>query len=674
MLLTAFGGYNTFRGIVKTNMQKSIENNMAKSNRDNFSEKTRRILRERVGGKCSNPSCKRETCGPSDSEDRSLILGEAAHIRAAAPGGPRYDASMSAEERMHISNGIWLCRDCARLIDINASSYSVETLMAWKEEAEKRQRKYLGHRICMSESIDENIYPVYLSDIPPHVIEFYIDRPQLEQKILNKVLANKQCLMTGIGGIGKTETVKKVLQKIQTIESNESGVRYIIWVNFSNNDLRTSILEALPEFQTAQDKKEAWNECWRMFQRYREQLLLVIDNIESGASDPELEKLASFPCRLVVTSRREDIGGLETILVSVLSEEECIRLFNTYYRGEHNQYALSMVLRLIDYHTIMIELLAKTANMEEWGIEELCTQLVNHGFHMSEESVKGHHEKLKDENKLIEQLKKLFSLTSYQDSFKSMLEQVSVVPAIPFRFKDISRWTTIKKKSELEKMVTTGWLQSDYQFRTTYIMHSVVAAAIRSQFEDTLYYDCRNIIVALANDMHYGHDKHGSEKAWMIPFSWSVSDVMRRQLCSEDDAAFLINLAHIYDDIGNFEAAREFYQRAYDIHRSLKSKEVDLSIDMYNLAQFHMSLDQLNKAREYGEKCLELRLNRNETDKQDLLTVYALMGPIYHRLGDMEKAEEFFSKGQVLIQNNHYIDRIVSNTLICDLASFYRDR
>ena len=171
---------------------------MAKSNRDNFSERTKRILRERVGGKCSNPSCNRETCGPSDNPDKSVILGDAAHIRAASPGGPRYDASMSVEERVHISNGIWLCKNCARLIDINAAAYPVEMLLKWKEEAERKQREYLGHRIRMREEVIDNKYPIYLTETPPSVAEHYIDRPLLEQKIKENILANKHCLVTGL--------------------------------------------------------------------------------------------------------------------------------------------------------------------------------------------------------------------------------------------------------------------------------------------------------------------------------------------------------------------------------------------------------------------------------------------------------------------------------------------
>ena len=647
---------------------------MARSSRDDFSEKTKRILRERVGGRCSNPSCRKETCGPSDKENKSVILGEAAHIRAAAPGGPRYEEAMSAEERSGISNGIWLCRDCARLIDLEVSSYPVQTLLDWKEQAEQRQREYLGHSISLLEKTDENIYPVYLSDPPPSIAEYYISRPLLEQEIREKILEKGKCLLSGIGGIGKTETIKRVLEELMDQECSSTGIQFIIWVSFSNNDLKGSVLEALPEYKSFSDKVRAWKEFWRVLQCYRDRLLLVIDNIEAESSDPELENLSSYPCRVAVTSRRESVGGLETVSIDVLPDDDCIRLFDRHYRGMKDHFALSDVLRMIDYHTIMIELLARTANMEEWTIEELRRKLKDNGFRMSEEQVAGHHEKLRNEKKIIDQLKILFSLTSYQESFKRMVEQVSVIPAIPFRFRDISRWTSIQKKSDLEKMVAAGWLQSDHKFKTTYIMHSVIASAVRAQFEDTLYSDCRHIIYSLANEMYYDSGKHGAEKAWLIPFSWSVSDILKDNLCSENDAAFLTNLANIYDDIGNFAAAKDLYHRIYMIHRSLETGSADLSYDYFNLAQVCMNLDSLDTARDYGEKCLAIRKKLYGPDDLELVNIYSLLGPIYHRLGDWEKAEDYFSKGKEIIERNQEIDPIVSSTLFCDLASFYRDR
>lgn len=45
-----------------------------------FSERIKTILCERVGGRCSNPNCRRETLGPHREGDKRLSIGEAAHI------------------------------------------------------------------------------------------------------------------------------------------------------------------------------------------------------------------------------------------------------------------------------------------------------------------------------------------------------------------------------------------------------------------------------------------------------------------------------------------------------------------------------------------------------------------------------------------------------------------
>ena len=65
-----------------------------------------------------------------------MSIGEAAHITAAAAGGPRYDPSLSHLDRRSFSNGIWLCRNCARLIDADERGFTVELLREWKKKAE----------------------------------------------------------------------------------------------------------------------------------------------------------------------------------------------------------------------------------------------------------------------------------------------------------------------------------------------------------------------------------------------------------------------------------------------------------------------------------------------------------------------------------------------------------
>lgn len=106
-------------------------------NRDNFSKPTIRLLAERVAYRCSCPKCPNITIGPNQANIAAAVnLGEAAHIHAAAPGGPRYRADMTSTERQAISNGIWLCRVHARLIDSDPLSHPAELLLRWKREAE----------------------------------------------------------------------------------------------------------------------------------------------------------------------------------------------------------------------------------------------------------------------------------------------------------------------------------------------------------------------------------------------------------------------------------------------------------------------------------------------------------------------------------------------------------
>ncbi len=103
-----------------------------------FRANTKQTLAKRAGQMCSNPACRRRTSGPHSEDDKSVNLGEAAHIKAARGGQARYDSEMTNEQRRHIANGIWLCKECARKIDLDEARYPVELLIDWKKKHEDR--------------------------------------------------------------------------------------------------------------------------------------------------------------------------------------------------------------------------------------------------------------------------------------------------------------------------------------------------------------------------------------------------------------------------------------------------------------------------------------------------------------------------------------------------------
>ncbi len=83
------------------------------NNRDDFSSVIKDVLAKRVGYLCSN--CRQPTVGANEVPNKATSIGIAAHITAAAPDGPRFNADLQAEERRDIGNGIWLCGNCSKL-------------------------------------------------------------------------------------------------------------------------------------------------------------------------------------------------------------------------------------------------------------------------------------------------------------------------------------------------------------------------------------------------------------------------------------------------------------------------------------------------------------------------------------------------------------------------------
>lgn len=111
------------------------------ASRDNFNARVRDTIARRAGFVCANPDCRQPTSGPRSDPDKHVDIGVAAHITAAAPGGPRYDSELSKGARKSASNGLWLCQNCAKLIDNDPAKFTIDLLQHWKRTVEREAEK-----------------------------------------------------------------------------------------------------------------------------------------------------------------------------------------------------------------------------------------------------------------------------------------------------------------------------------------------------------------------------------------------------------------------------------------------------------------------------------------------------------------------------------------------------
>lgn len=141
-----------------------------------FSKNTIDTLAKRASYKCSNPDCRVNTIGPNSDPEKSTKIGEAAHIYGARIGSKRYSAKMTDSSRAEITNSIWLCRNCHKLIDSDEQKYSTNILYAWREQHEEFISSTLGNS-------DQILYKEQISILknfdgyPPLIKRIIIDKP-----------------------------------------------------------------------------------------------------------------------------------------------------------------------------------------------------------------------------------------------------------------------------------------------------------------------------------------------------------------------------------------------------------------------------------------------------------------------------------------------------------------
>ena len=111
---------------------------------EQFTKQIVEVIAKRAANICSNPDCGVLTCGPADEMDRSVIIGEAAHIFGARLGSARFSESMSPAERGDVTNAIWLCRNCHKLIDADPVKFPADMLFEWRRQHEEEIAKRVG--------------------------------------------------------------------------------------------------------------------------------------------------------------------------------------------------------------------------------------------------------------------------------------------------------------------------------------------------------------------------------------------------------------------------------------------------------------------------------------------------------------------------------------------------
>ncbi|PSR56372.1 hypothetical protein AHMF7605_24175 [Adhaeribacter arboris] len=555
--------------------------------------------------------------------------------------------------------------------------------------------------IAENRSTNINLYPHELNLIPRHTDEFIgreNDLEKLEAELNNSA---KVVLVNGLGGIGKTTLAKKYLQ-IHAKEYN-----HVAWIEIKQDDLIATDKSGEQAFigAFAYDKtlwanglnlkiedtaslQERFNSIIHAIKNMAGKNLLVIDNV--GEEIKKFNKILPTPpsWHVLVTSRNI-LSGFTPFHLDKLEKNKAIELFRTWYEADEKE--IEVLLEETDYHTLMIEMLAKTlqASRQRLTIEYLTERLKT--GHLDDVKLQRRIElsHTQEETQLLKHLLLTFQFTALNETEIFLLKNFYFLLPQYYKLDSILYLLQVAEEDEnniidsLDNLAEKGWLSREDNF---YSMHRLIQQVIFYQL---------NLSVADAETLFNSFtrltytDAHSDRTIAFnyIPYVEHLLDkASNEEFDNEFQTSLLINLSNLYSAIKEYQKAENASLEALNIYRSLAQNnpvafEPNVAMALTNLGASYRDIQEYQKAENASLEALNiyrsLAQNNPVAFEPNVATALNNLGILYRDIQEYEKAEkaslEALNIYRSLAQNNPVAFEPNVATALNNLGILYRD-
>ena len=315
------------------------------------------------------------------------------------------------------------------------------------------------------------------------------DLINLKQEVENS--NNKIIAIKSLGGLGKTTILKSY------VKQNRTEFNHIIWINFQNNLVYSFInniilLENLNiSFPTNIPDFDKYKLLMNNISKLSGKTLLLIDNLQ----DDSFNNFSMLPLNVnyqIVASTRVNITNsiFSIFKIDTLDFSSAKSLFLKYYNGSVDDIHLDELFRLIGYHTLTIELLAKTlaVNFTINGLSQLIDYLKINSISNDAWQVSIQSEYDNEVINLQSHLLNAFNIVPLSNIEKEILSFFSVLPILQFSGSELKKLFSIEDSQNatfidsLYSLVNKGWLSEINNF---FQIHTILQEIIKIKIPPT---------------------------------------------------------------------------------------------------------------------------------------------------------------------------------------------
>lgn len=527
--------------------------------------------------------------------------------------------------------------------------------------------------------------------LPPKVIGRKNDLEKVEELLFQD---NALVIVNGIGGIGKTVLSHYYWQERQHYYT------HLLWLKGDGNledallydyDLHEGLgiaeemkyhLEAIRQPQNQEAKKQAIAFLYKSIKNVTPKGLMLIDNATDENRWIIKQWKTTFTNFHILVTSRETFDDVATYKLGYLPELEAIELFYLYYDREnelpHDDAIVAEIAQKAGYHTLTIELLAKTLrDSDDLTLATLSEKLGAHIVYIRSKKktlIDANYTQSRNYIDYIIEFAFDLSRLKKKEYALHLLTQISVLPSYNLRAEHLKEMLVSEGEDENEYaenmriLWKSGWLER-YKDESQYFYncHAVIQEIIYKK-QSVSMENCREVVQNITTII-YKCTQHSTIKAenWLIYANSILRKITQKHLLL---AALANNTALVYREIGVYGVALKYDNQALSIIKKLLSdNNIDIITNYTNIAITYKHLGNYKKALYYDKKALVIAEKEPATSADTLAIVYNNIGETYKYLGNYKKALIYECKdlaicSQISPQNIRHIAITYNNIAI----------
>ncbi len=485
----------------------------------------------------------------------------------------------------------------------------------------------------------------------------FIGRKDELRQLSDIMNTNRVCFIYGMGGMGKTELVKKYASE------HEKDYSLILFIKYTSNltDIIISNkyfeISGLTRLITNNEPESDKAFCIRKLNRIKELMpensLIIIDNFDTE-EDSILEEFLNGSYKTIFTSRiNHEHLGFPTLYLDTLSDNDQMLLFSQNSKRavrENEKESIQKIMSCLNGHTLAIELVAQLISskhikasamlekIQSSGLSDINNGKLRHGFDSSKT--------------LYEYICQLFKMEALGENEKLILFNLSLLPLSGVEFDLFMEWCEFQDGEIIDSLIQRSWIKYNPE-SDTICLHPLIAEVARNE-SGTAAEQCRTMLFNLDRKFANSYYMTADERT---EYGEIAKAIYRNVEMTKENLDSFRMIFKMFEDLDYYSMCEEVFSKAETILGNEDS--VELAWWYWTYGDYILRFMKYDKALYYNKKASNM-LERVYPESYDLAYVYKHEAHIYHAIYNrqgkhieiVEKASHLLKESERLFELN----------------------